>query len=50
MWGNLKGVEMKATGLRRWVSCETPVSGKLWASKLHSKMADVEERKAISLQ
>lgn len=27
--GNLKGVEMKASGLRRWVSCENPVSGKL---------------------
>lgn len=41
---------MKTTGLRRFVSCEAPVLDKLWASRSHSKMASVGERKAIRLQ
>lgn len=48
MWRNLKGMERKATELRRFVSYETPMLDKLWASKLCSKMADVEGRGRLS--
>lgn len=32
------------------VSCEAPVLDKLWASRSHSRMETVGERKAVSLQ
>lgn len=48
MWRNLKGVGMKATGVRRFVSYETAVLDKVWAPKLRSKMADVEGRGRLS--
>lgn len=48
MWRNLKGVEMKATGVRRFVSHEPAVLDEVWTSKLHSKMADVEGRGTLS--